>query len=178
MNFYFWRKTKGEKQMYISGEIRNDLLEIIKNHPARGNRTQAEFYEYIFERFVDLPESRLAILDQRFQSLQLQVNFLKARLEKAETLDKVVQNLEAQIQQLAATEADPPPEAPPAAPAVASAVGPSTNGSQDLAGDFAVVLEKGDTFETASRSFVDLTLRVVGGSADGRSFGLELCGTL
>jgi hypothetical protein len=147
--------------MYISGEIRNaELFERIKNHPARGNMTQAEFYEYILERFVDLPESRLAILEPDFRSLQLQVDFLKKRVE----------DLEAQVQQLAASDVDGPEE-PHSSPAVAElAVVAPGNGSEDLEGDFVVVLEKGDPFEAASKSFVDLTLRIVGGSNDGRSF--------
>ena len=81
----------------------------------------------------------------------------------------MVQNLEVQVQQLASSEAETPEE-PHAAPATQAPIAASTDGSQDLEGDFAVLLEKGDIFETASKSFVDLTLRVVTGSADGHSF--------
>jgi len=156
--------------MYISGDVRDEVLERIKNHPARGNRTQAEFYEYIFERFIDLPESRLANLEQSFRSLQLQVDFLKKRVEKTETLDKVVQALEAQVQQIASSEAEATDEQHGGAPEPPAPVSVAANGAQELEGDFAAVLDKGDTFETPSRSFVDLTLRVLGGTAEGRSF--------
>ena len=90
----------------FSGYVQDELLERIKNHPLRGNRTQQEFYEYIFQRFLDLPESRLAMLEQDLRSLRLQVDFLKERVEHTESLDKVVQNLDSQMQQFASSDAE------------------------------------------------------------------------
>jgi len=149
--------------MFIHGEIPDALLERIKNHPTRGNRTQAEFYEYMFETHLDRPESRLAVLEQNQRNLRLELNVLKDRLAEAESRE----NLDAQIQQLAATEVDTPSEAPPAAPgATPSAVAPYTNGCQDLEGNFVAVLEEGDTFDTPSMSFVVFTFRL----DDGRTF--------
>lgn len=148
----------------ISGQIREEVLAKIRNHPARGNRTQADFYEYVFETFLDLPESRIASLEQDLRSLRFQVDFLKERVEKAETPDR---SLEAQAEQLASREPeDEPHDSQPALPGVEAA----RSSAQELEGDFVVVLEKGDSFETASKSFVDLTLRIVGGKQDGHSF--------
>src|SRR5439155_11806193 len=90
----------------FSGYVQDELLERIKNHPLRGNRTQQEFYEYIFEKFLHLPESRLAMLEQDLRSLRLQVDFLKERVEHTESLDKVVQNLDSQMQQFASSDAE------------------------------------------------------------------------
>ena len=90
----------------FSGYVQDELLERIKSHPVRGNRTQQEFYEYIFQKFLDLPESRLAMLEQDLRSLRLQVDFLKERVEHTESLDKVVQNLDSQMQQFASSDTE------------------------------------------------------------------------
>jgi hypothetical protein len=68
---------------WISAQVNDDLLEKIKNHPLRGNRTQAEFYCHIFAKFVDSPESRVAILEQRVRSLQFQADFVKQRIDQS-----------------------------------------------------------------------------------------------
>ena len=152
----------------FSGYVQDELLERIKNHPLRGNRTQQEFYEYIFEKFLHLPESRLAMLEQDLRSLRLQVDFLKERVEHTESLDKVVQNLDSQMQQFASSDAEVSEESHDAA--TTASPPPTTNCSEELVGDFPVVLEKGDAFETDSKSFVDLMLHVTAGMEAGQSF--------
>jgi hypothetical protein len=54
----------------ISGKVSDDVHRRIKGHPVRGRRTLSEFYEYIFQQYLDSPATLVAILERRLTALE------------------------------------------------------------------------------------------------------------
>jgi len=158
--------------IHISGAIDADVLNKIRNHPLRGDRTLSELYEFIFRDWLNSPQSQEALLQERVHSIENELEYFRRQAEASSTSGDIDRNLAVQAQQLMAT-GDAVDEINEEV--VTQDAGGSPNpgtlpGAGVLEGDFLASLQAGAKLETASRSYVDLTLRVVEGAAEGAVF--------
>jgi hypothetical protein len=158
--------------IHISGAIDVDVLEKIRNHPLRGDRTLSEFYEFIFRDWVNSPHSQEALLQEKIHSIENELEYSRRHAEASGTPSDIGRNLAVQAQQLMATEValNEVTKEVVAQESSASADGATLPGPDVLEGDFLAILQAGETLETESRSYVDLTLRVIEGPAEGAVF--------
>ena len=89
--------------IYISGAIDVDVLNKIRNHPLRGDRTLSELYEFIFRDWLNSPQSQEALLQERVHSIENELEYFRRQAQASSTSGDIDRNLAVQAQQLMAT---------------------------------------------------------------------------
>jgi hypothetical protein len=84
--------------IHISGSIDVDVLEKIRNHPLRGDRTLSEFYEFIFQDWMNSPHSQGSLLHERIHSIENELEYFRRQAAVSNTPSDIERNLAVQAQ--------------------------------------------------------------------------------
>jgi len=81
----------------ISGRLEESLYERIKWHPLRGDRTLSDWYAHIFQEWLDSPAIRMAVVEGEQKRIQENLDYLRARVDKPDSLDQAKESIADQI---------------------------------------------------------------------------------
>ena len=161
---------------YISGLIDEAVLGEIRVHPLRGNRTQAEMYEFVFQEWLSSADSRIAVHAQRLERISSELEFLRTRVDSTTDKDEILKSLEAQVQQIlrSAESVEEGAQVPPH-----QLVGGRELDLGEEEGDFPARLVEATPRpdDSQTRRWVDLCLEVAAGYRRGRTFSDRIVGS-